>query len=198
MKRVALCASVAGLMVLSSCLGHREKPAVEDPYEVPVDTTLTVLHDTVLIGHLGEETGMSALQLVTEACDTFSISKTAINGVEGLMLGEVRNFDDKVMVVVKMDKDEQYHLTSFLNISQLEKAWKAQDHQLTLHADSTVETTGMNYQNWRIERCKLLLIGDSKTEYGTTQTVDTVSIEYLDEDSLHISSLRHGKVKFGL
>ena len=197
MKHYSHIAIAASLLLLAGCWEKREKPVVETPYEPVVSDVQGTVRDTILTGCLGEETGMSSLQIITDACDTLSISKTTSDGVEGKMLGEVRNYEDRVMVVANMDEDENLFLTTFLNISQLEGKWKSGQTAMELRSDSTVRSRGVNYKHWRVERCKLLLSGEQTTEYGVTQRVDTVQINLLNEDSLHITTHRHGVLKLG-
>lgn len=184
-------------LCLTGCWEKREKPATEKPYERTVNDVQGETQDKVLVGHLGEETAMSSLQVITDAGDTVAVSKTSADGVEGTMLGEVRNYEDRVMLVVKTDEEENCFLSTFLNVSQLEGEWKNNDSSLKLQPDSTVSSRDMKYSHWRVEKCKLLLVADRPMEYGQTQHVDTASISLLNEDSLHISIPRHGILKLG-
>lgn len=183
---------------LSSCVEKREKPAVEKPYErMFTGDVQGTPRDTLLMGRLGEDTAMSCLQVITDSGDTLYVNKTSVDGVEGVMLGDVRNFEDRVMLTAMTDEEGSLFLQSFLNVSQLEGEWKNEKTQLSLLPDSQVTSTYTSYTHWRLDRCRLLLIGDHATEYGTTQHVDTATIELLDADSLHLTIARHGQLKLG-
>lgn len=179
------------------CHDKREKPAVEKSFEIKQEVTETTVRDTVLAGVLGEETGMSSLQLITDEGDTLSVTKTSFDGIEGKILGEIRNYTDRVMLMAKVKGKDEFGLLTFLNVSQLEGKWKSESQSLFLSADSTVQESSLRYTHWRIDRCRLLLIGENTTEYGVTQSVDTAYFDYFDADSLHITIPRHGKIKFG-
>lgn len=196
MKKTFLYLLTAIPFFFSSCKGDREKPAVEDPYVIPVVSNIHSLRDTVFYGVLGEETAMSSIQLITDNGDTVSIYKTGKDGVEGVLLGDIRNYEDRVAVTAHID-DSEIYLTTFLNITQLEDKWKNNQGSLEILNDSTVNSSNLNYSHWRIDHCKLLLVGDVPTEYGVSQKVDTAYVDLLDEDSLHLTIPRHGKLKFG-
>ncbi len=197
MRRLILSVLASLCLCLSSCWDKHGKPAVERPYELSQDTMRAGTRDTILTGVLGEETAMSSLQLITDNGDTLSICKTSADGIEGRMLGDVRNYEDRVMVMAKLNAEDELFMSTFLNISQLEGNWKDSSTTLSLSSDSSVASRGTNYTHWRVERCRLLLMGEHAMEYGTTQLVDTASIEGLDEDSLWLSIPRHGQLRLG-
>lgn len=185
------------LLFLTGCFEKKERPVAEDPYEIVINDVQGTVKDTVLTGYLGEETGMSSLQLITDFGDTLSISKTKSDGTNGIMLGEVRNYEDRVMILANQDEDQNLFLISFLNITQLEGVWKNGTQSISLRPDSSVVGTAMNYTHWQVDRCKILFSGNLTTEYGITSRIDTVSINFLDEDSLHLTTHRYGQLKLG-
>jgi len=197
MKKSRLLAFALLVASLTGCYEKKDKPVTEDPYQLPVVEVQQVHRDTILVGHLGEETAMSSLQVITDECDTISIAKTSTNGNEGVMIGEVRNYEDRVMVMAWIDQDGNAYLNTFLNITQLKGKWKNGEVTMELINDSVVRSQGVKYTHWKIDKCKLLLIGENNTEFGMTQHADTASINTLYEDSLHISIPRHGKIKLG-
>lgn len=197
MKRIAIYSLAMLSFLVTSCYEKKEKPIVEEPYQGIPKPEKPLMLDTLLIGRLGEETAMSSLQIITQEGDTVSVIKSKANGNVGTMLGDVRNYEDRVMVTALVDKEGNYYLNTFLNISQLEGSWKSNDISLSLLSDSTVSGYNINYSHWKIHKCKLLLVGDNTTEYGSTQHTDTAIISQLDADSLFISIPRHGELKFG-
>lgn len=198
MKKGCMALACLTLMV-SSCLEKKERPAVETPYEkpLPTDEQIVLQRDTLLFGVLGEETGMSSLQLLTDNGDTLSIFKSSPDGYEGMMLGDVRNYTDRVTLTARISGEDDLFLISFLNISQLENLWKNNELSLDLKSDNTIEGQGTNYHKWHVEGNKLLLTGEHVAEYGQAARVDTAIVEYLDEDSLFLSIPRHGNLRLG-
>lgn len=184
-------------LLFTACWERKEKPVVETPYQPVISDVQGEVRDSILVGHLGEETAMGSFQLITDNGDTLSITRTSADGVEGIMLGEIRNYEDRVMMSVKFDDENNIFLNTFLNVSQLEDVWTSDASMLNLLPDSSVQSQGYNYTHWRVERCKLLLVGESQTEYGVHQPIDTATIDRLDADSLHLSVHRHGKIKLG-
>jgi len=195
-RSCAFCALL--LFVITSCKEKHELPAVEEAYKPQITPAkASTSRDTILVGMLGEETAMSNLQLITFEGDTFSICRTDPSATKGIMLGDVRNYSDRIMVSVTIKAEDELYLKTFLNISQMEGLWKNSESSIDLRSDSTVAANGYNYTHWSVNNCKLLLVGEQKREYATTQHTDTATITYLDADSLFLNVPRHGLIKFG-
>lgn len=198
-KKVGCIALACLTLTFSSCWEKKEQPVVETPYEkpLPTDEEIVLQRDTLLFGVLGEETGMSSLQLLTDEGDTLSIMKSAPDGYEGRMLGDARNYTDRITLTARISGEGDLYLISFLNVSQLENLWKNDELSMDLKSDKTVEGQGTNYHKWRVEGNKLLLTGEHAAEYGQTARIDTAIVEYMDDDSLFLSIPRHGDLRLG-
>ena len=83
--------------------------------------------DTAFYGHLGEGTGMSCLQLVTDGGDTLILNKTdEKSGADGLILGEIANYTDRFSITTC---DDNQSVSVALNVTQLAKEWRSKDEK---------------------------------------------------------------------
>lgn len=83
-----------------------------------LDTLLliTMPHDAVT-GRLGDETGMSVLQLITDNGDTLFLERTnEETGEDGLILGDIRNYVDTFAVALTPDGES---FTQAINLTEL-------------------------------------------------------------------------------
>lgn len=198
MTRKSIFYLLLSVFIMLSCKENKEKPAIEKPYESKISNLVAMPADSMLYGHLGEETGMSSLQFITNAGDTLSILlNSPSQNTEAVLLGEIRNYSDEIGVCVRNEGEEGLSLTTFLNISQLKEKWISEDKVLELQDSGKISPSQLNYTDWHIENAQLLLTGTQTTEYATTQRVDTAQIKRLDADSLVLAIPRHGIISFG-
>lgn len=109
---------LAGIGILTfSCNGGQQNKA-----DTKTDDTATVhIPDTAFYGHLGEGTGMSCLELITEEGDTMVLNKTdEDSGEDGVILGAVANYTDRFAIVTHNDNQS---IKVALNMNELEQRW---------------------------------------------------------------------------
>ena len=155
--------------MLMSC--KREKTAQENPSNDTIATE-SAPTDSTLWGHLGEDTGMSALQFITDTGDTLDLYRTSpVTGEDGNLIGEIRNYTDHFALTLAPDGES---MLTAINATQLEEIWKATDTQ--------------SYDDWKIWNGHILFCSEQQLEYGLITRVDTMYIVTLNDDSLVIRS----------
>ena len=93
-----------------------------------VDTLLviTMPHDAIW-GHLGEATGMSVLQFITDYGDTLYIKKESeITGHTGVIYGSIRNYTDRFCITTT---DRGSTLLKAVNVTEMQNLWAKDIHQ---------------------------------------------------------------------
>lgn len=162
-----------------------KKEKTEEPVTTATEVEATEAEkDSTLWGHLGEDTGMSTLQFITDQGDTLSIFRTdQSTGEDGLILGEVRNYTDRFAITLKSDGET---LLTAINATQLARRWQAGNSTLAIKTDGTVSAQGLNYNGWKLWNGHILLSGEHRLEAGTATRIDTMDIAHLDDDSLLI------------
>ena len=131
MKKIAYTfAASAVLFSLASC--HEKTQGDEKqsdtsqtiaPSATPgVDTLLVItMPDNCLWGHMGEDTGMSVLQFITDEGDTLYINKTNDRtGQDGIIQGSIRNYTDRFCLTVT---DDSTNLIKAVNVTELQEIW---------------------------------------------------------------------------
>ena len=143
-----------------------------------------MVRDSTLWGHLGEDTGMSTLQFITDGGDTLDVFRTSqYTGEDGRMLGEVRNYTDRFAITLGEGNET---LVTAINVTQLARHWDTDDGRMDLKADGTVSCKGLPYNGWKLWNGHILLSSEQQQEYGKATRVDTMEIVVLDDDSLVI------------
>ena len=158
------------------------------------DTTVVSVPDTALYGHLGEGTGMSCLELITDSQDTLVLNKTdEQTGEDGLILGEIANYTDRFSVVTDRDT---LNIRIALNIDMLtERLWQSTADSrrgFCLKSDGAVETPAGQtdaYRRWTLCNCQLLLHDGDADAAGRTDRCDTMDILSLTRDSLTLRNI---------
>lgn len=131
MKKTAyiLTAAVAVLFSLASChdktQGDENKRDSIDsiaPAGPSVDTLLVItMPDNCIWGHMGEDTGMSVLEFITDDGDTLYINKTNDRtGEDGIIQGSIRNYTDRFCITVA---DDSTNLIKAVNVTELQEIW---------------------------------------------------------------------------
>lgn len=189
MKHSAFICSALVLLSLGSCR-RTEKEKVSS--DAPADSTATAL-PVLFYGHLGEGTGMSSLELITDTGDTLALSKTnEEDGSYGLILGCITNYTDRY--VVETD-DSCTCVKRAVNLSQLAVTWtaaRASGYTLTLNADGHVSATGdecPTYSSWTLDNGRLLFHSSIHVEEPrmVATATDTAELLALCTDSMTLA-----------
>lgn len=92
------------------------------PSGVHMDTLLVIaMPDNAIWGHLGEGTGMSVLEFITDSGDTLYINKESeYTGQEGCIQGSIRNYTDRYCITTT---DSGQTLVKAVNVTQLQEIW---------------------------------------------------------------------------
>ena len=87
-----------------------------------VDTLLVItMPDNCIWGHMGEDTGMSVLEFITDDGDTLYINKTNDRtGEDGIIQGSIRNYTDRFCITVA---DDSTNLIKAVNVTELQEIW---------------------------------------------------------------------------
>ena len=130
MKKTAyILTAAAVLFSLASChdktQGDENKRDSIDsiaPSGPGVDTLLVItMPDNCIWGHMGEDTGMSVLEFITDDGDTLYINKTNDRtGEDGIIQGSIRNYTDRFCITVA---DDSTNLIKAVNVTELQEIW---------------------------------------------------------------------------
>lgn len=130
MKKTAyILTAAAVLFSLASChdktQGDENKRDSIDsiaPAGPSVDTLLVItMPDNCIWGHMGEDTGMSVLEFITDDGDTLYINKTNDRtGDDGIIQGSIRNYTDRFCITVA---DDSTNLIKAVNVTELQEIW---------------------------------------------------------------------------
>ncbi len=94
---------------------------------VTEDTLLLItMPKDALWGHLGEATGMSVMEFITDGGDTLYLSKESeITGRSGIIYGSIRNYTDRFCVTTT---DGGETLLKAVNVTQMQEMWAWRTH----------------------------------------------------------------------
>lgn len=126
-------AFVWGLVIISCHDGKTEgvsSKATESqiqPTSHQPDTLLVItMPDNAIWGHLGEGTGMSVLEFITDAGDTLYINKESeITGHTGIIYGSIRNYTDRFCITTT---DGGASLLKAVNVTEMQEIWSDNAH----------------------------------------------------------------------
>ncbi len=174
------------LHLFSGCEEQKKAPVVPT---VERDSVIT-LPDSTLYGRLGEGTGMSCLEFITENGDTLVLNKMSeYTGEYGNILGTIENYTDRFGIVTA-DNNQCVHVA--VNINQLAQRWKSVENKkdgFQLNEDGTaspLSQTSPQYTAWRLYNGRLLLNVKVMGEYGEEIRTDSTTIVSLDPNTLVI------------
>ncbi len=181
-----------GIGLVSGCMGNRQSKEYADAQ----GTEPAQSPDSAFYGHLGEGTGMSCLELVTEEGDTLVLNKVdEKTGNYGLILGEIANYTDRFAITTV---DDDQNVLVALNVTQLERSWQSVADSLKgfrLMPDgkaAALKDVGHRYDAWSLYNCMLVLqTGRQETQDASTGC-DTLRILKLTPDSLILQSAENG------
>lgn len=86
------------------------------------DTLLLItMPKDAIWGHLGEATGMSVIEFITDDGDTLYLRKESeITGRSGIIYGSIRNYTDRFCITTT---DGGETLLKAVNVSQMQELW---------------------------------------------------------------------------
>lgn len=153
-----------------------------------------LIPDTALYGKLGEGTGMSCIEIITNTGDTLTLNKVnEQTGDAGILLGGTEHYGDSLTITTDQNRE---NIITFVNIKTLTKEWQTNPDSiiLKLNPDGTMSFKGKGKQwnHWRMWNTHLIL---SKQEEATQAGGDTFEIRELNRDSLIIAN-QHNALKF--
>ena len=172
-----------GALALTSCKDwwkHDTTSQEENSDSTEVTVPETLIPDSTIWGHLGEDTGMSALQFITDKGDTMEVYRTSqYTGEDGKLLGDIRELTDHFALTLREGNET---LGTAVNASQLERLWK--------QADTAP------YDGWKLWNGHIVLSSQQKKEIGIISQLDTMDIEWLDDDSLVVTNQLNQRITF--
>ena len=182
------------IVALIGCIENGGKASIYMEEEDSV--CMSCESDTAFYGHLGDGTGMSCLQLVTNEGDTLLLNKTdEKSGQDGLILGEIANYTDLFAITTR---DDNQSVGVALNVNQLVRSWRSRVdslHGFCLMPDGRAKAiTGgrYKYNRWELCNCHLILLRENSGIHGAETCHDTLRILCLTPDSLILQSW-HGQ-----
>lgn len=187
-----LLSTAMAAITLASCI---DKGKQGNSYMEEQDPAMAAgnIPDTAFYGHLGEGTGMSCLQLVTDGGDTLILNKTdEKSGADGLILGEIANYTDRFSITTC---DDNQSVSVALNVTQLAKEWRSKDekdHGFSLMAEGRAKALPegkYKYNRWGLCNCHLVLLKENEGAHGAETAADTLRILSLAPDSLVLQDL---------
>lgn len=135
MRKAAYVISVIiwGLVIISCHDGKTEgvSSKAEATHNLPStnnsDTLLVItMPENAIWGHLGEGTGMSVLEFITDAGDTLYINKESdITGHIGIIYGSIRNYTDRFCITTT---DGGESLLKAVNVTEMQEIWSDDTH----------------------------------------------------------------------
>ncbi len=183
MKHYTLLLMGLSVLLLTSCKdwwkqGETEEGEGQDT--IIVEPPVTALPDSTIWGHLGEDSGMSALEFITDGGDTLEIYRSdPYTGEDGRLLGDIRNYKDHFAITLAPGGET---MLTAINATQLDEVWKKAETE--------------PYDGWTIWNGKIVLSSQQKQEVGIVNRLDTMNIEWLDGDSLVIRNHINQLIKF--
>jgi len=193
MKKASYLIAILVLGTLAGCKPTQKAAPQEEVQEDTVEVAL--VPDSTLWGHLGEDTGMSTLQFITDRGDTLEIYRTnQYTGEDGQLMGEIRNLKDQFAVTLAADGES---LLTAINASQLMRKWQAEKGEMQIEKDGSITSQDLPYRAWQLWNGRIMLTSTQQLEYGTANRVDTMEIVTLNRDSLILRNRLNQLIKFG-
>ncbi|MDE7166908.1 MAG: lipocalin family protein [Bacteroidaceae bacterium] len=182
MKHHALWIVCFTMLMFAACRKENKQP---DDTPLPVtDAEIVSPADSTLWGHLGEDTGMSALQFITEKGDTLELYRTdPYTGEDGRLIGNIRNYTDRYAITLSPDSES---MRTAINATQLSRKWSSAHGNIQFKSDGCIVAQDLPYKEWKLWNGHLLISSEQQHEYACVTRVDTMEITWLDEDSLVI------------
>lgn len=148
------------------------------------DTNTSSEPDTTIWGRLGEGTGMSALEFITDDDDTLEIYRSnPTDGTDGNLMGQIRNATDKFAMTLQSDGET---MLTAINSTQLLGTWRCNNGTITIHPGGVISSDSLSLEWWKLWNGHILLGQKQRTEYGDMHRVDTMDIIRLSSEELII------------
>lgn len=171
-----------------SCKNNQNKE--EDSAQAQNDSSVIYPADEAVYGHLGEGTGMSCLEFITNQGDTLELNKTdESTGKDGIILGEIANYTDQYALVTSQDSQS---VAIALNVNQLMRCWQSSsDPSKGMHLIINGDVKPVNekdsclYNKWELYNCRLVLQHIPKENNKSIKN-DTIDILSLTLDSMTV------------
>lgn len=186
------------LLLLFFVVACKQQPKPEETDPVNLDSTLVsdtkaALPDTTIWGHMGEGTSMNVVEFISNNGDTLYLCKEDLStGKNAEIMGSLRNETDLLAITIRPTEDtDEAPIITCINTTQMLGVWKNGPNKFALYADGSASNTAETLQNWQVINGKLILSMKLKTEYGTTQRYDTLSIVELTDHEL-VYANKHG------
>ena len=175
---------IACVSVVTAC---RQAPRTTEEAPIEADTTdVSSEPDSTIWGRLGESTGMSAFEFITDAGDTLEIYRTnPENGIDGNLMGQIRNTTDKFALTLQSDGES---MATAINSTQLLRKWRCKDGSITIHSGGLITSDSLSLDGWKLWNGHLLLGQKLQTEYGEMHRMDTMDIVRLSTSELVIKN----------
>lgn len=200
MKKALYVPLLMASVLMSNC--HCSKtgdPNSPDSASLLTGDSLQTPADSTLWGRMGEGTSMNVMEFITDNGDTLYLQRySEQTEQEGEVVGFVRNFTDRFAVTTRgKNIDEGNSIQTCVNVSQMMGTWKGKDGNLSLYVDGSADNGFAHYTSWQMVNGMIVLSGKISTEYGETDRIDTMQIQYLDDDSLKLLTPQHEVLSFG-
>lgn len=197
---VAICFAMTALVVSCACKDKNKNQDKTNVAEPTVAQEEKAVPDSTVWGHLGEGTSMNILEFITDNGEVLMVRRDSEEtGEMGQMLGTLRDglTDRFAMTINNRNDEESMYINTCINVTELMGVWRNGENVLSLYSDSTASNEAAHYTAWKIYNGKLILSGKTSTEYGEIDRMDTMTISYLDEDSLKFITPQHEEIAFG-
>ena len=185
-----------GVILLTIALTGCKKETAETQTDTETGTPLPSLCDSTVWGHLGEDTGMSAMQFITDSGDTLEVYRTSpYTGKDGHLMGDIRNMTDRFALTLTEGNET---MVTAVNVTQLSQAWHTPEGNMEIKTDGTVVSQSLPYNGWKLWNGHILFSSEVAQEYGKVTRVDTMDIVSLNDDSLVIRNHVNQVIRFGV
>lgn len=182
----------------SSCNKEKkQEPSVNKVVSDSVPENTAV--DSTVWGRLGEGTSMHMIEFIPENSDSAIMIRRSSpeTGEDGNVLGDIELTDQFAITINNRESEEECYINTCINVTELRGVWKNGKDVISLNSDNTADYTAGQYNGWKLMNGKLLLTRKVTTEYTEIENTDTVTILYLDKDSLKFMTRNREIVSFG-
>jgi hypothetical protein len=178
-------------MLFSGCKNKTVESNAGD--SIAADSQKVAVTDSTMYGILGEGTGMSCVELITDKGDTLNLVKdNEETGQSAIMAGDVEYGNRYAFTMNKQHES----LVTLLNLTQLCHAWvqpipgqsgkQGFELQMDGQKASSINMATLTYSSWKIFNGKLILNSKSQGNGAAFDVSDTLTVQTLTDDSLII------------
>jgi hypothetical protein len=178
-------------MLFSGCKNKTVESNAGD--SIAADSQKVAVTDSTMYGILGEGTGMSCVELITDKGDTLNLVKdNEETGQSAIMAGDVEYGNRYAFTMNKQHES----LVTLLNLTQLCHAWvqpipgqsgkQGFELQMDGQKASSINMATLTYTSWKIFNGKLILNSKSQGNGAAFDVSDTLTVQTLTDDSLII------------